>query len=224
MPDPFPLAPNSTGSTISVWMATSGVPDLERQARNLEVDVCVVGAGIAGLTTAYLLAREGKSVVVLDSGPVGGGETGRTTAHLTAAIDDRYYELEKLHGESKSRLAADSHTRAIETISEIVLRENIHCQLDRVDGYLFLKPNDDVELLRKELAAIHRAGLRDVVECADGPDSQFPIGPCLKFPMQGQFHVLKYLNGLAEALQRAGATILTGARVNAFKSDGRVTV
>src|SRR6476659_1151273 len=61
-------------------------------------DVCIVGAGIAGISTAYLLAREGLSVIVLDDGPIGGGETGRTTAHLSNAIDDRYVEIERIHG------------------------------------------------------------------------------------------------------------------------------
>ncbi|MGZ8938855.1 MAG: FAD-dependent oxidoreductase, partial [Limisphaerales bacterium] len=58
--------------------------------QDVTVDVCVVGAGISGLTTAYLLAREGRKVAVLDDGPIGGGETGRTTAHIANALDDRY--------------------------------------------------------------------------------------------------------------------------------------
>src|SRR3712207_7356301 len=87
-----------SGSTTSVWMATGEVPAGEPLTGDAEADVCVVGAGIAGLTTAYLLAREGKSVVVLDDGPVAGGETARTTGHLGNALDDRYYEIERLHG------------------------------------------------------------------------------------------------------------------------------
>ena len=86
----------------------------------ISADVCIVGAGIAGMTTAYLLAREGKSVVVLDDGPIGGGMTGRTTAHLVNALDDRYFELERLHGEEGARLAAESHTAAINAIEAIV--------------------------------------------------------------------------------------------------------
>ena len=63
------------------------------------------------MTTAYLLAREGNSVVVLDDGPVGGGMTVRTTAHLSNAFDDRYVEMERIHGEEGARLLANSHTR-----------------------------------------------------------------------------------------------------------------
>ncbi len=95
----------------SVWMDTAEVPLESQLTERISADVCIVGAGIAGMTTAYLLAKEGKSVVVLDDGPIGGGMTQRTTAHLVNALDDRYFELERLHGEEGARLAAESHTR-----------------------------------------------------------------------------------------------------------------
>src|SRR4051794_8155167 len=100
---------SDSGSTVSVWMATAETPDRPPLEADARADVCVVGAGIAGMTTAYLLSREGRSVVVLDDGRIGGGETCRTTAHLVNALDDRYDELERLHGEQGSRLAAESH-------------------------------------------------------------------------------------------------------------------
>src|SRR5688572_31756495 len=109
---------SDSGHTTSVWMATD-VPELPTLSHDIRTNVCIVGAGIAGLSTAYLLARAGRAVVVIDDGPVGGGETGRSTAHITAALDDRYYEIEKLHGEDGSRLAAESHSAAISRIESI---------------------------------------------------------------------------------------------------------
>src|SRR5690606_39535476 len=103
-------------------------------------DVCVVGAGIAGITTAYMLALNGSSVIVIDDGAIGSGETHHTTAHLSNALDDRYYELERLHGAEGAALAARSHTAAIEAIEEIAGRENIDCDFERVDGYRFMPP------------------------------------------------------------------------------------
>src|SRR3954462_7488758 len=102
------VAPD-TGTTTSVWMATAHMPVQSVLNNDETTEVCIIGAGIAGLTTAYLLSREGKSVIVLDDGPIGGGMTQRTTAHLTNAIDDRYFELERLFAEEDSRLAAQSH-------------------------------------------------------------------------------------------------------------------
>jgi glycine/D-amino acid oxidase-like deaminating enzyme/nitrite reductase/ring-hydroxylating ferredoxin subunit len=160
-----------------------------------------VGAGIAGLSAAYLLSRAGKKVIVLDAGEVGGGETGRTTAHLACAIDDRFYRLESWHGEEGSRLAAESHAAAIDRIEEIAAGEGIACEFERVDGYLFGAPGEAPELLDRELEAARRAGL-DVGWLPNAPLPGFDTGPCLRFARQAQFHPLKYLAGLRRAIER----------------------
>src|SRR5688572_23399142 len=102
--------------SLSLWMATATIPRPAPLAADIVADVCVVGAGIAGLTTAYLLACDGVRVVLLDDGPIAGGQSQRTTAHLSNALDDRFYEIEKIHGEEGSRLAAESHRTAIDRI------------------------------------------------------------------------------------------------------------
>lgn len=84
--------------TASYWMETEKTACSASLKADTEADLCIVCAGIAGMGTAYLLARECKSVVVLDDGPVGAGQTQRTTAHLSNAIDDRYTESERWHG------------------------------------------------------------------------------------------------------------------------------
>src|SRR5262245_39834109 len=94
----------------SVWSATSRMPDYPVLDHDAPTDVCIVGGGIAGLTTAYLLGQSGKSVIVIDDGPLAGGMTQVTTAHLANAIDDRIYEIERLHGREGARLAVASHT------------------------------------------------------------------------------------------------------------------
>src|SRR3954470_46025 len=100
----------------SIWMDTFTVAPRPLLASNIEVDVCVIGAGIAGLTTGYLLARAGRSVAILDDGNIGGGMSGFTTAHLTNALDDRYREIERFHGAEGAALAGMSHTTAIDRI------------------------------------------------------------------------------------------------------------
>ena len=80
------------GRSVSVWMATADTPAEDKLATDETCDVCVVGAGIAGLTTAYLLSREKKHVILLDDGPTAGGETARTTAHLAFYNDDVHQE------------------------------------------------------------------------------------------------------------------------------------
>src|SRR5919107_731317 len=209
---------SDSGQTTSVWMATGDVPEFGPLAHEASADVCVVGAGIAGLTVAYLLAREGRSVIVLDDGPVAGGETARTTAHLVNALDDRYYELERLHGERGARRAPESHTPAIDQIEEIVEREGIDCDFVRLDGYLFVGPGQSTEELGHELRAAHRAGLTEVKYVERVPYEAFDFGAALHFPYQGQFHILKYVDGVARAFTRLGGRIYT--RTHADKIEG----
>lgn len=194
-------------ATTSIWMETANTPAPLRLKESIRTDVCIVGAGIAGLTTAFLLGREGRSVVVLDDGMIGGGMTGRTTAHLSNAYDDRYVEIERLHGAEASRLTAESHTAAIDKIFEIVSREKIDCEFEWVDGFLFGATPEALELLDNELAAAHRAGLTGVEKVARAPIGSFDTGVALRFPRQAQFHPLVYLDGLARAIMRDGGRL-----------------
>jgi glycine/D-amino acid oxidase-like deaminating enzyme/nitrite reductase/ring-hydroxylating ferredoxin subunit len=205
-------------------MATAPMPEERPLASNAAADVCIVGAGIAGLTTAYLLSKEGKRVIVVDDGPTAGGETCRTTAHLVSALDDRFYHLERLHGAEGARLAAQSHAAAIDKIERIVHDEHIECDFTRLDGYLFVPPGDDLGQLDDELKASHRAGLTDVSRVERAPVTTFDTGPALKFPRQGQFHVLKYLKGVADAAKRQGAAIYNGTHVDRIEGgkDARI--
>jgi glycine/D-amino acid oxidase-like deaminating enzyme/nitrite reductase/ring-hydroxylating ferredoxin subunit len=218
-------------ATTSVWMATANTPSQPRLKENIRTDVCIIGAGIAGLTTAYLLAKEGRSVVVLDDGAIGGGMTGRTTAHLTNAFDDRYIEMEKLHGADGARLIAESHTAAIDKVEAIAREEHIDCGFARLDGFLFVPPNDATDVLHDELEASQRAGLVEVELVQRAPIETFDTGPALRFPNQAQFHPLDYLTGLTRAFISAGGRIFTethatnitgGAEAHVETSDGPV--
>src|SRR2546423_4256871 len=184
------------GGTNSPWQVSDLLAQPAPLDSDVQADVCIVGAGISGMTTAYLLAGEGRSVVVLDDGPVGGGETGRTTAHLSNAFDDRYYRLERLFGECNSRLIAESHTAAIDKIEEIVRHEQIDCDFDRLDGFLFVPPDCSEDILEQEFAAARRAGLCDVDWVERAPIPDYDTGRCLRFPRQAQFDPLTYLAGV----------------------------
>ncbi|MBA2457397.1 MAG: FAD-dependent oxidoreductase [Gemmatimonadales bacterium] len=209
---------SDTGRTDSIWVATAPPETLPSLTEDLPTDVCVIGAGIAGITTAYLLAMEGRQVVVLDDGPLGGGETGRTTAHLSNALDDRYHVLERLHGQEGARLAAASHGAAIDRIESIVSAERIACDFQRLDGYLFVPPGEPLDELDAEFEAARRAGLRDVRMVPRAPAASFNSGPCLLFPRQAQFHPLSYMNALAGAIQRRGGRIFGRSHVTGVEA------
>ncbi|OON68005.1 FAD-dependent oxidoreductase [Hymenobacter sp. CRA2] len=204
----------TSGANTTSWLATAERPSFAPLTDNTSADVVVVGAGLAGLTTAYLLTREGRSVVVLEDGEILSGETGRTTAHLSNALDDRYYHLESLFGKDGARLAAQSHGAAIDRIETIASAENISCDFERLDGFLFLPKDGDPKELDDELEAAHRAGLTGVERLKNSRTQGFHTGECLRFPNQGQFHPVRYAIGLAEAIVRGGGRIFTRTRVS----------
>ena len=211
------------GQHISYWQASEEGIAADRLTESVETDVCVIGGGIAGLTTAYLLTRASKQVVVIDDGPVGGGETARTTAHLTNAIDDRFYRIAKWHGDDGARLAIESHTAAIDQIETIVKMEQIDCDFSRLDGYLFVaeKSDDDLD---DELEAAKRLGYDGIENVDKLTLTGFSAGRALRFPDQGQFHILKYLAGLIDAIKRNGGRIFSNTRAIEWKGEAAPSV
>jgi glycine/D-amino acid oxidase-like deaminating enzyme/nitrite reductase/ring-hydroxylating ferredoxin subunit len=215
-----------SGRTVSIWHDTVGALERTPLDGDARTDVCVVGGGIAGMVTAYLLVRAGRQVIVVDDGPLGGGETGRTTAHLSDALDDRYEVLERLHGAEGARLAAGSHRAAIDMLDRIAREEGIDCDFAWVDGYLF--PVDDegdagVDRLRGELEAARRAGVAvDWVD--DPPYAPFRSRRGLRFERQARFHVLRFIDGVASAVEDGGGRIYTGTRVKAVHGGSPVRV
>ncbi|MGE0547157.1 MAG: FAD-dependent oxidoreductase [Kofleriaceae bacterium] len=201
--------PTRDGDTTSLWMADTELPQRERLDHDVSVEVCIVGAGIAGLTTAYLLSREGRSVIVIDDKPPGGGQTARTTAHLSAVLDDGFHRLEQLHGRTGARAAVQSHAFAIDQIESICGLEAIDCGFTRLDEYLYTPPEVPPDKLTRDLereaAAARRAGL--AVEWVPRAPLGFDTGPCLKFGQQAQFHPLAYTNGLVRAIEMRGGRI-----------------
>lgn len=212
-----PRMKTDNGNSISLWMATADDLPPSPLKKDASADVCVVGAGIAGLSIAYLLAEAGISVIVLDDGPIGGGESARTTAHFVTALDDRYIDLERVHGRENVGLIAESHQSAIDEVERIVTKEKISCNFSRLPGYLFLSPGEEDQLLHDERDATRRAGLHDVELLKRVPGLSFDTGLALRFPRQAQLHILQYLGGLARGIAQKGGKIFTQTHVQNVK-------
>ncbi|RYZ72599.1 MAG: FAD-dependent oxidoreductase [Proteobacteria bacterium] len=211
-----PTQPNdgsTDGSTLSVWAAEVSMPKTKPLLIDVETDVCIVGAGLGGITTAYLLQKEGKKVCVLEALDIGGGQTGRTTAQFSTALDDRYIDLEKYHGKQGAKIAAESHQEALNVVEKIIREEKIECGFKRLPGYLFRSPDTEADILEQELEAAHRAGLSSLhLTEVKGPKA-FMKGKALCFPDQIQLQPLKYLKALAELILQRGGQIYTGTKV-----------
>ena len=209
----------TSGSNLSYWIESILPLRFNPLNDDIRTDVVIVGGGIAGLSVAYCLVKAGKKVVVVEDGFLGSGETGRTTAHLVNALDDRYAEIERILGEEKCRLAAESHTKAIDFIEQVVKQEEIDCDFTRLDGYLFLHPTDEIKTIEEEFVATNKYGI--ATEKLEGvPGIAANVGVCLRFPNQAQFHPMKYLRGLANYIVRNGGSIYTETHVEGITRNG----
>jgi glycine/D-amino acid oxidase-like deaminating enzyme/nitrite reductase/ring-hydroxylating ferredoxin subunit len=172
---------------------------------DMQVDVAIVGAGITGITAAYLLAGAGLRVAVAEARRVGSGETKRTTAHLTEVLDLRFRRLRSRFGVGGGRLAIEGHRAAIERIAANVRELGRDCELTRVDGYLVAESPEEADELEGEAAAAREMGLSPtLVEAA-------PLLPqavrALRLGQQAQVNPRLYLDGLAEKVEERGGQI-----------------
>ena len=204
----------------SLWRAEKRRTLPDRPLPN-EVDVVVIGGGITGLTTAYLLKKSGKRVAVLDRERIGSGETGNTSAHVTCVTDERITALAKHLGEDSARIAWEVGARAIDLIESNAFEGGIECKFRRVPGYLCAPFFDDAKL-REEVDAIRadaelaaRLGF-PVTFTESGP---LTGKPALAIADQAIFHPLEYLAGLALAIDGDGSVVRERCEVGEVIDD-----
>lgn len=195
--------PMSTARTHPVWHdITAKTAAWWEATPEQDLDIVVVGAGIAGLSTALELARGGRRVTVLDREGVGAGETLRTSAHLASALDDRFTALARYHGEEGAQQAAASHTAAIEWIARVARAAENACDFHHVPGFLF-SCRKRAEDLDAERAAAHDAGLQVAMQ-PEGLAALPALGPVLRFERQARIDMGAYMLALATQARDAG--------------------
>jgi glycine/D-amino acid oxidase-like deaminating enzyme/nitrite reductase/ring-hydroxylating ferredoxin subunit len=190
------------------WVAGVVAPQYPRLTSDIDVDVAVIGGGITGLTGAYLCARAGKSVVVLERDAIGNAESGRTTGFLTAVLDARLVDLVAVHGPERARAAWESSNRGIELVETIARENSIDCEFRRLDAYVYGPRAKDLELLKREERSAREFGF--AVDLVDASHVPFPCRTALRVPAQARLHPRKYLIGLAQAIVRRGGRIFEG--------------
>jgi glycine/D-amino acid oxidase-like deaminating enzyme/nitrite reductase/ring-hydroxylating ferredoxin subunit len=202
----------------SLWMDTPVLDDARALDRDETADVIVVGSGIAGLSTAYELVKSGKSVIVVDRGPIGKGMTSRTTAHLTAQCDDGFDKLISRRGEDLATRWYQSQAASIDRIEQHQRDLGIECDFRRLTGHLFLAQGMEPDFIDKEFEATKKVGMP--VKRAKGvPLAGQSKTPSLHYPDQATFHPLKYLAGLAKAIEAEGGRFFSETMVTSVEED-----
>lgn len=206
----------------SIWEEIE-IPQYQSLNENLRTEICIIGGGMSGISTAYQLGKRGHKVILLESSRLASGQSGRTTAHLTYQLEDQLIDLVKQHDYEQLSLFASAHKKAIEIIEENIFLENISCDFKRLDGYLFLGQEGQMETLNEEVKIGKELGL-DLQLVTEIPG--FPnLGPAVVYPGQGQFHPKKYINGLLRAIKDLDVAIFEMSHVNEFKiSDDQAKV
>ena len=222
------MARGKPEQTTSLWMAVEVAKDAGSLKGDHRCDTAIVGAGIAGLSTAYELTEAGHRVIVVDRGTIAGGVTARTTAHLAPICDDGVASLIKLRGVETARLFQTSHEAAVNRIEELVRMHDIACNFRRLDAFLFPAPGmtfaEARKQMRAELSALNKASAE--AEWTKGvPLKGFEDAPALRYPNQATFHPLRYLKGLCDAIEEKGGKLFANSAVNKVEElEGSVRI
>ncbi|MCD6639142.1 MAG: FAD-dependent oxidoreductase [Nocardioides sp.] len=206
----------------SHWMTSSPTTSFAPLAGDVTADVVVVGAGIAGISTAWELARKGLDVVVLEADRVAAGVTGHTTAKLTALHTLAYSHVEETFGRDAARLYATSQQEAVDHVATVAEELGIDCELERCPAFTYApvhRPDHDV---RAEAEAAARAGL--AASYVTETDLPYAVAGAVRVEDQLQFHPRKYLLGLVDDLVRRGGRVHERSRVTDLKEGGPCVV
>ncbi|MFH8369872.1 FAD-dependent oxidoreductase [Streptomyces sp. NPDC018031] len=200
---------------MSYWMESAPAAPHPPLTGDTEADVAVVGAGVAGLATAWELTRAGRRVVLLEADRIAGGSTGHTTAKVTALHNRVYDGLRRTRGPEGARLYASSQQAAVERVVAVTAELGIDCDLERRPAYTYTTRGEGVAELRAEAEAAREAGLDASFVTETG--LPFPVTGAVRVEDQAQFHPRRYLIALAEDLTARGGRIHEGTRVTGLK-------
>jgi glycine/D-amino acid oxidase-like deaminating enzyme/nitrite reductase/ring-hydroxylating ferredoxin subunit len=205
------------GKPVSLWLATTEETSYPQLPNDISVDVAVLGGGITGISTAFLLKQEGMSVAVIEAGRIVESVTGNTTAKITSLHNLIYDHLIGQFGEEQARLYGEAQETAKEKIASLVQKYSIDCDFRRTSAYTYTLLEEELDQVKREVEAATKLALpASYVESTELP---FEIKGAVRFDNQAQFHPRKYLLALAERIPGDGSFIFEETRAFDIEDD-----
>jgi glycine/D-amino acid oxidase-like deaminating enzyme/nitrite reductase/ring-hydroxylating ferredoxin subunit len=201
----------------SYWMASTSLAKFPPLEEDLKIDVAIVGGGIAGISCAFMLAREGVKVAVLDAGKILHGTTGHTTAKLTSQHELIYSRTKSLMGTELAQQYASANQDAIHTVEKIVKELNIECGLEHQSAFAYTQMQENVKKIEDEVRAAADLGIK-ATYVEDIPFS-IPMKAAVRFDDQAQFHPLLYLQALVKQIVTLGGAIYEQTKIVALEEE-----
>lgn len=192
-------------------------PSYPKLSEDLSVDVAIVGAGITGITAAYLLSKEGLKVALIEAGSVLNGTTGHTTAKLTAQHGLIYDELINHFGKEKARLYYESQMDAIKFVESTIQENGIECDFSKEDAFMYAVTDEYAEKLQTEWEAYKNLGIQGSLN--DSIPFNIQTKAALVMKNQAQYHPLKYLKALLEEAVSAGCFVYENTTAEDIEDD-----
>lgn len=185
----------------SLWIETTKDKlNLKALDKEEKTEVCVIGGGLFGLTTAYYLTLAGKKVILLEKDDIGEKASGNTTGKITSQHGVFYEHLIEDYGKEYAQKYFEANQEAIQNIKDIIKTENIECEFEEKKAYVYTTKQDEILELEKEAEAVNKIGGK--AKIVNNLDLPFKIKSAIEFDGQAQFHPRKYMLGLAKAILR----------------------
>ncbi|MFF2753862.1 FAD-dependent oxidoreductase [Psychrobacillus sp. NPDC058041] len=205
----------------SYWRASNEFPVFPKLSEDMDTDVVIIGAGLTGITAAYLLSTSGRKVIVVEGSRILEGTTGFTTAKVTAQHGPIYQQLITTFGEVSARLYYEANTSAKNFIEKTARELGIDCDFENVDAFLYADTEDGVDIIKKEMNAYKKLGIEGAALTKD-TGLPYTVKESLKLENQGQFHPLKYATGLVKKAMENGVQFYEQSRAKSIHSTNLV--
>lgn len=207
-----------TNKHASSWTEEAILPSYSSLSGNLETGTLVVGGGLTGILTAYLLNKSGEEVVLVEAAQIGSAATGLTTAFITQSLDTSYADLVSILGHKRAGQVAASHGTALNLYDEIISSEKIACDFKRVDNYLLARQMSNLPAFRQELSVLKSFGYQ-----VENVDPQFFQAEAVaKWPNQAKIQPLQFLSQLSRIAVSRGVRIFENLRVSSYERDSDI--